>query len=68
MVDALASEYGWKAEYAMSLPVDQIAQLMHAILYRKGMNVRLKKAELSVPKGTLAQRLESVWASIDTED
>ena len=48
-----ASEYGWPAEYIMALAPDKIAQLQHAILYRKGVEVTLSSGGTSAPRMSL---------------
>ena len=31
-----ASEYGWTVDQIVAIPLDQVAELRHAILYRNG--------------------------------
>jgi len=68
MVDALASEYGWSAEYIMDLPADVNSQLLHALLARKGCKPRYANLELDETAETLSGRLESIWGKIDKSE
>jgi hypothetical protein len=61
MVDCLASEYGWSIDYAMGVPCDVSAQLLHAILYRKGVVVFRNQDGTGEPTGSLANKLESIF-------
>jgi hypothetical protein len=57
----LASEYGWDIGTILALPCDQVQELTHAILYRRGIKtLRLGSA----PTGeSLAEKMQRI---IDT--
>lgn len=67
MVDALASEYGWDVEYVMSLPVDVVSQLLHALLARKGLRPRFIVDLVETPTKDLESRLSAIWGEIDKD-
>ena len=60
MVDALASEYGWHPDYVLDLPCDVSAQLVHAILYRKGVKTH-RRAVREEAHEPLEDRLKSIF-------
>jgi hypothetical protein len=69
VIDLLGSEYGWKAEDIMDTPIDQIAQLVHAIMHRRGVRVFRSHIEREKDAPSLADRMKSIFtqADIDTE-
>lgn len=67
-MDALASEYAWPIEYIMELPTDVTAQLIHAILHRKGVRTRLTTVSVDEQAEPLAGRLSAIWGKIDKDE
>ena len=67
MVDLLASEYHWTQEQIMETPVDQIAQLTHAIMHRKGVRAFFRHADKDESTPSLAERVRGIFAQVDTE-
>lgn len=68
IVDLLASEYGWTRKQIDELPIDEEAELFHAILYRKGAKTyrREIQTEQHEPLSFAAHEidttdLEEVW-------
>jgi hypothetical protein len=57
-----AAEYGWSIEEIMSIPPDQKAELLHAILYRKGMRTILCQSGDNQPK-SLSDRAKALFDS-----
>jgi hypothetical protein len=66
MVDLMASEYGWTASQVMDTPVDQIAQLMHAILNRRGVRTFRKNLTRDADAPSLADRVRGIFSRVDT--
>jgi len=66
MVDALASEYGWEPDRILDLPCDVSAQLIHAILHRKGVKVWRANTPQVESTLSLQSRLDSIFGKIDT--
>ena len=64
----MASEYGWDVEYTMNLPADVVAQLIHALLARKGCKPRFASVEVDDTLEPLAGRLEAIWGKIDKSE
>ena len=62
MIDLMASEYGWETDDIMETPIDQIAQLVHAIMHRRG--VRVYRSNITKAAGTpsLADRIKGIFA------
>ena len=68
MTDALANEYGWSMEYILGLPVDVTAQLIHALLHRKGVKTHRRVLVRDESAGDLASRLDSIFRQVDTKE
>jgi hypothetical protein len=66
MIDALASEYGWSIETIMETPLDQVAMLIHAALYRKGVRTFLRNPRKDPSAEPLTDRVAGIFAQIDT--
>jgi hypothetical protein len=61
MVDSLASEYGWTPDQIIDLPSDVAAQLIHAILYRKGVKVWKGNPTRDESAPSLSERLNDIF-------
>jgi hypothetical protein len=64
LVDLFASEYGWSADETMNKPLDQIPQLIHAILHRRGVRVFRKTPQVDQSAPRLADRVKHVFESL----
>ena len=65
IIDLMGSEYGWSADAIMDMPIDQTAQLVHAIMHRRGVRVFLKNPETDGTRQSLADRVRSIFEVID---
>ena len=66
IIDFLASEYGWTVDQIMEIPIDQIAQIMHAILHRRGVRTFRKNLMKDSNTPSLADRLKDIFGKVDT--
>ena len=62
----LASEYGWDAQTTMEMPIDQVQQLAHAIMHRRGLPTIRRRIKFEAPEVPLTERLKSIFGEIDT--
>ena len=51
----------------MSLPCDQMAQLFHAMLHRKGVKTFRKEIQTDKAAGSLSERLAGIFQVDNTE-
>ena len=58
----IASEYGWSMDTILNLPCDITPQLMHAILWRKGIDTTLEANRPA--EGTLWEKMQAM--KVDT--
>jgi hypothetical protein len=67
IVDMIASEYGWDAQTTMDMPIDQVQQLAHAIMHRRGLPTIRRRIKFDTPDVPLAERLKSIFGEIDND-
>jgi len=68
LIDLLACEYGWTTNEIDSLPIDETAELFHAILFRKGAKCYKKDIQFDGAKiGDLSSK-EWQQVEIDTNE
>lgn len=65
LVDLLASEYGWKPDAILNMPIDQTPQLIHAILARKGVKVYRTTPDVERTQKSLSDRIKSIFDSTE---
>lgn len=61
----IASEYGWRRDEILALPIDQTPQLIHAMMARKGVKCYYAKPITDPTAPSLAERLREM-AKLDT--
>jgi hypothetical protein len=66
LIDLFASEYGWTRQQIDALPIDEEAELLHAILYRKGAKTYRKEIQTEQYAVSLAELRQD--REIDTSD
>jgi len=69
LIDLFAAEYGWKPQDIDALPIDEEAELFHAILYRKGAKCYRREIQTEEYQIGLAELAElRKQDEIDTDD
>jgi len=66
LIDLFASEYGWTPQQIDALPIDEEAELLHAILYRKGAKTYRKEIQTEQYTVSLAELRQD--REIDTSE
>lgn len=50
----------------MQTPVDQLQQLLHAIMHRRGLPTMRRRIKSEMPDVPLTDRLKAIFGEIDT--